>query len=251
MGFSKATPLPVKKYAIEQFLNTKKYLGGAFSFNEEEILFSSDENGVFNVYSIPVCGGNQTQLTNSTNHSLTILSGFPTDDRFLYASDGLGNELNHIFLRDLDGTVRDLTPWANAKSEFYGWSKDRKSFFFLSNNRDPKFMDLHEMDIETFESKILYQNQDRLSFRAISADKRYLALTKTISANNSELYLYDLSANALQNIAPHQDDVQYQPVDFSADCRYLYYLTDQDSEFTYLKRLHINSGATEIVESLT
>jgi dipeptidyl aminopeptidase/acylaminoacyl peptidase len=249
MAFSKTEPLSIKKYAIEQFLNTKTYLGGAFSFNEEKILFSSDESGVFNVYSIPVCGGNQTQLTNSTNHSFTLLSAFSTDDRFLYASDGLGNELNHIFLRDLDGSVRDLTPWTNAKSEFYGWSKDQKSFFFLSNNRDPKFMDLYEMDIETFQPKILYQNQNRLSFRAISADKRYLALTKTVSANSSEFYLYDLSTNTLQNIAPHQDDIQYQPVDFSADCRYLYYLTDQDSEFTYLKRLHIDSGVTEIVEN--
>ena len=248
MGFSKTEPLPVKKYAIEQFLNTKKYSGGAFSFDEEKILFSSDESGIFNVYSIPVCGGNQAQLTNSTNHSFILLSGFPSDDRFLYASDGLGDELDHIFLRDLDGSIRDLTPWAKAKSWFYGWSKDQRSFFFLSNSRDPKFMDLYEMDIETFQPKILYQNQEGLDFCAISADKRYLALTKTISANSSEVYLYDLSANALQNIAPHQGDIQYYPVGFSVDCRYLYYLTDQDSEFTYLKRLHIDSGATEIVE---
>ncbi len=68
MGFSKTEPLPIKKYAIEQFLNTKKYVGGAFSFDEKKIIFSSDESEVFNVYSMPVCGGNQTQLTNSTNH---------------------------------------------------------------------------------------------------------------------------------------------------------------------------------------
>lgn len=249
MGFSETEALPIKKYTIEQFLNTKKYSGGAFSFNEEKILFSSNESGIFNVYSIPVCGGSQTQLTNSTDHSFILISGFPTDDRFLYASDGLGNELDHIFLRDLDGSVRDLTPWSNAKSRFYRWSKDQKSFFFLSNHRDPKFMDLYEMNIETFLPTILYQNQNGLNFCAISADKRYVALTKTISANNSEFYLSDLSTNALQNIAPHQGDVQYEPVDFSADSRYLYYLTDQDSEFTYLKRLHIDSGATEIIES--
>lgn len=249
MGFFKTEPLPVKKYAIEQFLDTKKYSGGAFSFDEENILFSSDESGIFNVYSIPVSGGNQTQLTNSTNNSFILLSGFPADNRFLYASDGLGNELDHIFLQDLDGSIRDLTPWADAKSQFYGWSKDQKSFFFLSNSRDPKLMDLYEMDIETFQPKILYQNQDGLNFGAISADKRYVALTKTLSANNSDFYLYDLSANTLQNIAPHQGDIRYKPEDFSTDCRYLYYLTDQDSEFIYLKRLHIDSGATEIVEN--
>lgn len=248
-GFAKEEPLPTKKYSIEQFLNTKRYVGGAFNFSEERIFFSSDESGVFNVYSVPVEGGNQTQLTHSDSHSFLLLSAFPADDRLLYASDDLGDELNHIFLRELDGSVRDLTPWPQAKSEFYGWSKDQKSFFFLSNRRDPKFMDLYEMDIETLRPQILYQNQDHLSFGAISADKRYLALTKTVSINNSEIYLYDLSTSSLQNIAPHQDDIRYNPVDFSADSQSLYYLTDQESEFTHLKRLHIDSGIAETVES--
>lgn len=249
MGFSKKEAFTVKKYTIEQFLNTKKYLGGAFSFNEEKILFSSDESGIFNVYSISLDGGNQTKLTHSINHSFILLSGFPNDDRFLYSSDGLGNELDHIFLQEVDGSVRDLTPWEHAKAQFCGWSKDQKSFFFISNNRDPKFMDLYEMDIDTFQPKMLYQNQDGLNFRAISADKRYLALVKILSANHSEFYLYELSQNVLENIAPDQTDVLNKPMDFSPDSRYLYYLSDQDSEFTYLKRLNIESKDIEVVES--
>lgn len=248
MGWSKTENPSKKKYTIEQFLNTKKYLNGAFNYNEEKIFFSSNESGIFNIYSIPVGGGNETQLTHSTNHSFTVLCGFPGDDRLLFAGDDSGNELNHIFLRELDGSIRDLTPWTNAKSEFYSWSKDRLSFFFLSNKRDPKFMDLYEMDIETFQPKILYQNQDGLNFCAISPDKRYLALTKLITENSSECYLYDFSTNALQNIAPHQDEIQYQPVNFSTDSRYLYFLTDQDNEFTYLKRFAIDSQITEIIE---
>ncbi len=201
------------------------------------------------MYSIPVCGGNLTQLTHSTNHPFFLLSGFPSDDRLLYASDGLGDELDHIFLRDMDGTVRDLTPWPHAKSEFHGWSKDQKSFLFVSNCRDPNSMDLYEMDIETFQPKILYQGFEGLNFCAISDDKRYLALTKVLSTSNSELYLYDLSTNVLQNITPHEGDIQYQPTQFSVDGRYLYYLTDEESEFTYLKRLQIDSGVIEVVES--
>ena len=248
-AFSKTEPTATKKYTIEQFANTKRYAGGAFSFDEEKIFFSSDESGIFNVYSMPVSGGCQTQLTHSANHSFWIISGFPSDDRLLYASDGLGNEQSHIFLRNLDGSVHDLTPWENAKSEFCGWSKDQKSFFFVSNKCDPKFMDLYEMDIETFQPKMIYQALDNLNFCSISADKRYLSLSKTISENHSEIYLYDLSTKILQKIEPHEEEVQCAPAEFSRDSQYLYYLTNQGSEFTYLKRFHIDSKTTETVES--
>lgn len=247
MGFAKTEAVP--KYTIEQFLDTKKYSGRAFSFDEERVLFSSDESGIFNVWSVPISGKNATQLTHSDNHAFIVLSGFPHDDRILFDSDGLGNELNHIFLRELDGSVRDLTPWPLAKAVFGGWNKDQKSFFFLSNQRDTKFMDLYEMDIESFQAKRIYENQDRFTICAFSSDNRYLALTKTLSANNSALYIYDLSTGNLQEFEPHEEEIQFKPVDFSADCRSLYYLTDRDSEFTYLKRVTIDSGVSEIIES--
>lgn len=238
----------VKNYTIEQFLNTKKYGGGAFNFNETRILFSSDESGVFNVYSTPIMGGVHVQLTTSTNQSYKILSSFPNDERFLFTSDALGNELTHIFLHQPNGNIIDLTPDANAKSEFYRWSHDQKSFFFLSNKRDPKFMDLYEMDIDNFESSVIYQNHDGLEFGSLSSDKHYLALTRTISSNNSELYLYDLTAKSLQLLFPHHEDIQYNPFYFSKDSRHLYFLTDENHEFIYLKQLHLESGKAEIIE---
>lgn len=248
MGFSNTTTTQTKKYTIEQFLNTKRYLGATFSFDEEKILFSSDESGIFNAYSQPIHEGSQKQITHSTNHAIHLITGFPADDRLLYASDDLGNELSHIYLQELDGSVHDLTPWLNAKSQFVGWCKDQKGFFFLSNKRDPKFMDLYEMDIEIFQPNLLYQNQEGMDFHALSSDKRYLALTKRTSATNSEFYLHDLSSNTNRNLALHDEDANYEPLNFSKDLRYIYYLTNEDSEFTYLKKIEIESGSTEIVE---
>lgn len=238
----------VKKYSAEQFLNTKRYAGGAFDFSEKNILFSSDESGVFNIYSVPAVGGNQTQLTHSTDRALMLVSGFPADGRLLYASDDLGNELHHIFLRNVDGTVRDLTPWPHARAEFYGWSQDEKSFFFLSNQRKSECMDLYEMDIESLQPRFLYSNEGGFNLFGISPNRRYLALNKLVSANHSEIYIYDLSAKTLQNVTPHSTEIRSIPLRFSADSRSLYYLTDEGSEFDYLKRLDMGSGKTEVLE---
>jgi len=80
---------------------------------------------------MPLSGGEPKQLTNSTKESTYIVSAFPNDARFLYRYDKGGNENEHIYLRALDGTERDLTPGEKTKANFLTWSQDRKSFFLL------------------------------------------------------------------------------------------------------------------------
>lgn len=240
----------VKQYTIEQFMNTVSIGGSSFSTDEETILFSSNKSGIYNAYTISVKGGEQTQITESKNEAIFAISFFPKDKRFLYSSDKGGNEVNHIFVRNQDGTVKDLTPGENARSGFYGWSYDKKSFFYGSNKRNPRFMDVYEMDIETFQSNQVYQNDAGYNLGAISNNKRYLVFTKTVTTNNSEMYLYDVNTKEIKHLSPHEGDVNYSPQTFSTDSKNLYFLTNQGSEFTYLKKYNIKSAASEIVEQV-
>ncbi len=244
----KEEALQVKQYSIEQFLNTESIFGGSFSPDEKKILYSSNKTGIYNAYAIPVGGGEPIQLTNSTDDAIFVISYFPHDERILYSSDKGGNEISHIYLRNEDGSIKDLTPEEKAKSIFYGWSFDEKSFFYGSNLRDPRFFDLYEMDIETFTPRMLYRNDEGYNLAAISRDKRFYAFQKTITEHNSDMYIFDTKTKKLKHLSPHQGDVNYLPQTFTADSRSLYYLTDEDSEFTYLKRYDLESGESEIVE---
>src|SRR5947209_5497609 len=129
-------PSAVKQYSIEQFMNTTRVGGAAFSHDDQSVLFHSNRSGIFNVYATAVSGGEPRQLTNSTKESTYIVSAFPEDARFLYTHDVGGNENSHLYLRDLDGNERDLTPGDNTKANFLRWSQDRKSFFYSTNQRD-------------------------------------------------------------------------------------------------------------------
>jgi len=248
VGCSKEQKTAHQQYSIEQFMNTKSYIGGTFTFDEKRILFSSDESGIFNIYSISTHGENQTQLTNSTHQAIMVLSGFPHDDRFLYTTDELGNERNHIFLREGDGTTRDLTPFPGARSEFYGWSHNQKSFYFGTNERDPKYMDVYEIDIDTFNPTLIFENTKGYQFGDISPDKRYIAMSKTNTMNDSDIFLYDLSSQTLTNIAPHKGDIHFSPLAFSLDSQTLYFLTDENSDFLYLKKFDLATEQSETVE---
>ena len=50
---------PLKQYSMEQFMATTTVSGASFSADGKKILFSSNESGIFNVYSMPVRAASQ------------------------------------------------------------------------------------------------------------------------------------------------------------------------------------------------
>ena len=237
----------IKKYTIEQFMKTISIGGSSFSFDEKSILFSSNQSGIFNAFVIPVTGGEPSQVTFSKADSIFALSFMPHDNRILYSSDRGGNEIGHIYLQDEKGKVTDLTPDEKAKSVFYGISFDEKSFYFGSNKRDPKFIDVYDMDIESFTPHMVFKNEGAYSLGAVSRDRRYLAFSKTITRDNSDMYLYDTKTGEFKSLTPHEGDINYSPETFSVDSKSLYYLTDEGSEYTYLKRYDLQSGTSDTI----
>ncbi|WOK07927.1 prolyl oligopeptidase family serine peptidase [Imperialibacter roseus] len=243
----------VKTYSIEQFYKNINVSGGSFSPDESKMLVSTNETGIYNAYEIPVDGkGEKKQLTNSTVDSYFALSYFPNDERLLFTADQGGNENNHIYLQQPDGTQKDLTPYDSAKSSFYGWSQDKQSMFIASNKRDPKYMDVYErtiasIDNETGFGEVIYQNNDGRDVAAISPDKNYFALTESITSADSKMYLYNKSTGETTDISEHEGDVQYGPQFFSLDNKELYYTTDEGAEFVYLMKMNLETKATEKV----
>lgn len=237
---------PQQLYSIEQFINNTSLSGGSFSADESKILVSTDESGIYNLYSVPVAGGEMTALTESDSNSFYAISYFPEDDRVLFASDNNGDEIYHVFLREEDGTIRDLTPWEGARSSFAGWAEDEQSFFITSNKRDPRFMDLYKVDLETFEPTLVYQNDAGLDVAEVSDDERYLALTETITTNDNHLYLYDTETK--EQVQLDEQRGSYSPAYFSPDSKSLFYLTNAEGEFTELMRYDIATGQHEQVQ---
>ncbi|HEX2269373.1 MAG TPA: S9 family peptidase [Pyrinomonadaceae bacterium] len=239
----------VKQYTIEQFMNTTRIAGSSFSADEKSILFSSNKTGIFNAYTVSVTGGAASQLTNSTKESTYSISYFPTDNRILYSYDRGGNENSHIYLRELDGTERDLTPGEKTKANFIGWAHDRKSFYFTTNERDARFFDLYEMPIDTLKPVLVYKDETGLDFGDISNDKKYIAFQKNgVSQADSDVYLFNVATKEMKNITQHTGEVANSPQAFDVASKYLYYLSDAGSEYQYVARYDLSTGKSETVE---
>ena len=235
----------LQQYTIEQFMDNEAVAGGSFSHDKSNLLISSNRTGIYNMYTVPTAGGAYTPITASDSSSIFAVSYFPNDDRMLYRADGNGDEIYHLYLRDTDGSTKELTPDEGARAGFYGWSHDEKNFYYGSNKRNPQYMDVYLMDIATFESTIIYQNDEGLNVSGISNDKNTLSLSKTINTNDSDLFLYSIADKKMTKI--NENLSRNSSEDFSTDGKVFYYTTDDGSEFSYLMKYNIASGSKEKV----
>jgi dipeptidyl aminopeptidase/acylaminoacyl peptidase len=238
----------VKQYTIEQFLTTTSISGSSFSPDDSQILFTSNKSGIRNLYSVPVTGGEAKTLTNFKDTTYSI-SYFPKDNRVLYSQDKGGNEQYHIFVLNTDGTSKDLTPSEKARFDFVAWSHDGGSFFYRSNERDPKFFDVYRMDAKTYETKMIYENNEGLDVGAISGDGQLIALVRTNTTNDSDIFLYDVSKKESKHLTPHQGDTNYAPQDFDLNNKSLFFLSNEGSEFTHLDQYDIASAKVTKVQT--
>ena len=229
----------VTTYTAEQLYLTTSYrmsraAGFGFSADSTRVLVSSDATGVFNAYALSVEGAASQSLTDSTTDSTFALTYFPEDDRVLLTADQGGNELNHLYVRELDGTITDLTPGENLKAQFIGWSQDGSGFFATTNERDPRAFDMYRYDVEGYERSRVFENTDALSLQDISSDGRWLALAKPHSSADSDLYLVDLLADSEvpKLITPHEGAVSHGVYSFNPDNTGLVYGTDEHGEFS-------------------
>jgi len=237
-----------KAYTIEQFLDTIAIRGASFSADESRILFSSNKTGIWNVYSMAIAGGNWTAVTTSSTDSTYAVSYFPNDDRILFTRDQGGNELNHLYVRTPAGEERDLTPGQRLKASFEGWTPDGTMFYVASNERDERFFDLYRYDAKTYQRTLFYRNEQGYEPTAISDDGRWVALAKPNTTNDSDIYLWDGSTKAVTKVSTHQGQANYTVATFDPTSTHLYYLTDEGSEFTRVRRYGLADQRHEDVQ---
>ncbi|MEM8770141.1 MAG: alpha/beta fold hydrolase [Pseudomonadota bacterium] len=236
-------------YDAADFFETTSYgmasaAGFAFSPDNADLLISSDRTGIFNAYALSVDDAAPTSLTKSSTDSTFAVSWFPDDRRMLFTRDQGGNELNHLYVRDENGAIRDLTPGDNVKASFLNWLEDGEAFHILTNERDSRYFDLYRYSASDYTREILFQNDTGWSIDAVTPDGRYAALTLSRTSADSDAYVIDLQADGAEplHVTPHQGNIAYGIYGFTPDGQNLIYSTDEFGEFSQAWTYNIDTG---------
>ena len=119
--------------------------------------------------------------------------------------------------------------------------------FYTSNLRDPKYFDVYKSAIGEWKPVMFYENKDGLNVEDISDDEKTLAISKTITTSENELYLINRETGAKTDLSLPDQKGKYEISGFSKDSRYAFYITDAGKEFAYLVRYDIQNGERTVL----
>ncbi|MDI5898445.1 S9 family peptidase [Flavobacterium yafengii] len=234
-----------EQYDLEDFYNTKSISASGFNNDETKILINNNTTGIYNAYELSIADTTSIALTKSTKESIYTVDYLPGSSKFIYSADEGGNENYHLFLMDRkSNTPKDITPWTNSANSFIGWSQDKKSMYINSNKRDVKYFDILKLDSLTWKPTILYQNESGLTPSVISKTERYIALTKEITTDKNEMYLYDSKTKTTKRLS-NDKEANWSPMAFEKNDSIFYYTSNEDKEFSSLLKYNINTGKSE------
>ncbi|MEM9571765.1 MAG: S9 family peptidase [Pseudomonadota bacterium] len=240
-------PVAFETYSAEAFFQTTSFGlanggGYAWSSDDSRVLAHSDGSGVFNAIAI-AADGSVTQLTNSETDAHFVQSFFPSDDRVIVSADQGGDELNHIYVVELDGTLVDVTPGENVKAFFGGWRADDEVFYVWHNGRDSANFDLYSVNPTDYATTMAFENPG-FQPGALSDSGRWLALDKPRTSADSDVYVVDLSAESPEPVlvTAHEGNIAYSTYGFSPDESELIYSTNEFGEFSQAWTHNLETG---------
>lgn len=233
-----------QQYTLEELYDTKYISASGFNADETKILVDNNATGIINAYELTLADTSMVPLTKATATTYAV-NYVPGSADFIYSSDQGGNENSHLYVMDrTTNTAKDITPWANSSNSFNRWSADKKHLYINSNQRDVKYFDIIKLDTQNWNPTVLYKNDAGLTPTAISPSERYVTLSKEITTDKNELYLYDSKTKTTKRIS-NDKEASWNAMAFEKNDSIMYYTTNEDSEFTYLSKYNINTGKSE------
>ncbi len=241
-------------------------------YTESKPVFASNWHPVKREVLVGKRAGNATQvhLLTAPLGELKQLTNFPdpvgggnwhpkTGDYFLFFKATGGNEISQLYRYDAaSGEITRLTtddkrrigggPWSTAGDRYIytsvptgggTTSETIKTEFYTIDPADPK-------------SAKLLASFDGVGWGPAdwSPDDKQILVGKSISANETYLYLYDIATGEKTLLTPQEgtEKVAYRGAEFSRDGKGLYVTTDKGSEF---QRLMYMDLATKSMTPLT
>lgn len=193
-------------------------------------------------------GGARTQLTFLPERVLR--GSFRPDGsrQILFRTDAGGAEDYQLFLLDpASGSTRRVSDGVH-RHQGELWSRDGALLAYTHNGRTGRDFDVYLRDPDDpGEERLLLETEGTWSPVDFRPDGGALLVAHFVSVHESHLHVVDLDSGERFRLTPHLpgEPVAYRGGRWSPDGRFVYAVSDRDSEFLRLVRLEVASGRHE------
>lgn len=201
------------------------------------------------IHTVAKPGYSRTQVTFFTEPvSGASVCPDPKVKGFLFSKDVGGGEFYQIYFYDLaTGDYKMLTD-GKSRNEGLLWSRKGNKFSFSSTKRNGTDTDIYIADLNAPEKAeaVIIEGGSWYPIQ-FSFDDSKLLVNKYVSANESYLYIYDISNKKLEQMNPVEKTIAYGSSAWAANDRGIYIVSDEDDEFQKLRYYDLTTKKFNVI----
>jgi dipeptidyl aminopeptidase/acylaminoacyl peptidase len=217
-----STSNPAAKPApVNDLYYTRNVIGGAWSPDGQQIVFTTDISGRLNLWKVRAMGGWPIQLTQSDERQYRAVWS-PDGKWIVYQQDKEGDELWDLFAIPSDGGEPvNLTNTPAIREQDPHWSHDGNTIAFAYKPKEATQYDIALLDWTTRRvHKLTNEQQPGYSWNVVawSDDDKIICANRVNPAfTDADVYLIDVATGKLNNLTCHQGAIRYLASSLSSD----------------------------------
>ena len=243
-----ATPPLIERAKL--FGNPTK-AGSRISPDGQWLSWIAPRDGVMNLWVAPLSDLSKAKpLTAETKRPIRSMFWAPDSKSVLYINDKGGDENFLLYGVNVDsGEMKSLTPFEKTRVQVTGIGSNVKDRILVGvNNRDPKWHDIHSLDLATGKLTLVLQNDGYGSFLPDESLNLRIA-TKSRTDGGTDYYaVSDNKVAATPFATVTLDDSQStRPLSFTSDGKTMYWADSRGRDTAVLIEQDIASGKTNVI----
>ena len=230
---------------VEQYQNVRGASLADWDRDGKGLFISTRFADVPQIHYVAAPGADRRQIT-FFKEPLNNIAVCPDKSKngFIYSRDNGGNENFQIYFFDLETGKSQLLTDGKSRHLFQGWNRAGTQLAFMSNERNGADLDLFLLDFMPNAKPVRLAEFKGGGWGVAdwSDDGKQMIVQNYKSANESELYRFDVSSRQLTRLHPTTAPVAYGGMSFAKDGKGLFWISDEGSDFQTLRYFNFALG---------
>ncbi|MES3022948.1 MAG: S9 family peptidase [Pseudomonadota bacterium] len=234
-----------------KFFGNPTKTGSQISPDGKWLSWLAPRDGVMNVWVAPLADLSKAKpMTAETKRPIRGAFWAPDSKSVLYVNDKGGDENFLLYGINVEtGEQKSLTPFEKTRVQLTGVGRNVKDRILVGvNNRDPKWHDVHSLDLTTGKLTQVFQNDGYSGFMSDENLNLRMATKSRPDGGTDYFTITDGKVAATPFTSVGLDDAQTtQPLGFTTDGKTMYWADSRGRNTAALIEQDIASGKTHVI----